>query len=103
MKFEGVLREFSNLIGAQIIEAQESNTEMRINFDKLFENEKFISAVEEDDIAFFKFLFTSKGLNLRNNIAHSFYTPKDYSVSLMWLLICAFLKLGDYEFKDKID
>ncbi|KAF2342275.1 DUF4209 domain-containing protein [Flavobacterium tistrianum] len=103
MKFEGVLREFSNLIGAQIIEAQDLNTEMRINFDKLLDNEKFMDAVEEDDIAFFKFLFTSKGLNLRNNIAHSFYTPKDYSASLMWLLICAFLKLGDYEFKDKME
>jgi hypothetical protein len=26
---------------------------MRINFDKLLENEKFSDAVEEDDIAFF--------------------------------------------------
>jgi hypothetical protein len=98
LKFEGVLRDFSNRIGAQIIEADKSKTEMRINFDNLFDNEKFAKTIPEDDIAFFKFLFTSKGINLRNNVAHSFYSPKDYSVSMMWMLICAFLKLGNYTF-----
>lgn len=99
LKFEGVLRDFSNKIGAQIIEADTSKTEMRINFDNLFDNEKFTKIIPEDDVAFFKFLFTSKGINLRNNVAHSFYAPKDYSVSMIWMLICAFLKLGNFEFK----
>jgi hypothetical protein len=100
LKFEGVLRDFSNKIGAQIIEADKSRTSMRINFDTLFDNEKFIKIIPEDDIAFFKFLFTSKGMNLRNNVAHSFYAPKDYSVSIIWLLICAFLKLGNFKFME---
>ena len=99
LKFEGVLRDFSNRIGAQIIEANELNTEMRIDFEKLFENEKFKELVPEYDVAFFKYLFTRKGLNIRNNVAHSFYTPNDYSVSIIWLLICAYLKLGNFEFK----
>lgn len=98
LKFEGVLRDFSNKIGAQVIEADVSKTEMRIKFDNLFDNEKFVKIVPEDDIAFLKFLFTSKGINLRNNIAHCFYAPKDYSASIVWLLICAFLKLGNYKF-----
>lgn len=99
MKFEGVLRDFSNRIGAQIIESDETKTEQRIDFDKLFDNEKFKAVIPEDDIALFKFLFTRKGVNLRNNIAHSFFAPKDYSASLVWLLICAFLKLGNYQFR----
>jgi hypothetical protein len=99
LKFEGVLRDFSNKIGAQIIESDTSKTEQRIDFDKMFDNEKFKSVIPEDDVAFFKFLFTRKGLNLRNNIAHSFYTPKDYSASMIWMLICAFLKLGKFKFK----
>ncbi len=101
LKFEGVLRDFSNRIGAQTIEVDEIKTEQRIDFDKLFNNEKFISIIPEDDLAFFKFLFTRKGINLRNNIAHNFYTPKDYSVTMLWMLICAFLKLGNYEFDKK--
>lgn len=99
LKFEGVLRDFSNKIGAQTIESEGSKTEERIDFEKLFNNEKFQRLVPEDDVAFFKFLFTRKGLNLRNNIAHCFYSPDDYSPSLFWLLICAFLKLGNFEFK----
>lgn len=101
LKFEGVLRDFSNKIGAQIIEEDTSKTEMRINFDNLFYNEKFTKIIPEDDVTFFKFLFTSKGINLRNNVAHSFYAPKDYSVSMIWMLICAFLKLGKFNFKIK--
>ena len=102
MKFEGVLRDFSNKVGAQIIESDETKTEQRIDFDKLFDNEKFKAVIPEDDIALFKFIFTRRGINLRNNIAHSFYAPKDYSASLVWLLICAFLKLGNYEFNSNM-
>ena len=99
LKFEGVLRDFSNKIGAQIIEVDDSKTEMRFDFDKLFDNEKFKTVIPKDDLAFFKFLFTRRGLNIRNNVAHSFYSPKDYSVSMIWILICAFLKLGNYSFE----
>jgi len=57
-----------------------------------------MSVIPEVDINLFKFLFTSTGINLRNNVAHCFYNPKNYAPSLMWLLICAFLKLGNYSF-----
>lgn len=98
LKFEGALRAFSRKIGAQTIEIKENGTQERISFDKLLENDKLTSLIPPDDIALFKFLFNSDKLNLRNNIAHCFYKPKDYSASIMWLLICAFLKLGNYKF-----
>jgi hypothetical protein len=50
-------------------------------------------------MAFFKFLFTSAGLNLRNNIAHCFYKSYQYNSGIMFLLITALLKLGNYEIK----
>ncbi|TLX72839.1 DUF4209 domain-containing protein [Labilibacter sediminis] len=99
LKFEGVLRAFSRLIGAQTIDIKDDGTQERISFEKLLENEKFKAVIPETDITFFKFLFTSDGINLRNNIAHCFYKVKNYSASLMWLLICAFLKLGNYRFE----
>jgi hypothetical protein len=99
LKFEGILREFSRFNGAQTIDIKENGTQERISFEKLLENEKLKKLVPEDDIALFKFLFTSKGMNLRNNIAHCFFKPKDYSPAIMWLLICAFLKLGNYNLK----
>lgn len=100
LKFEGLLREFSRMIGAQTIEIKENGTEERVGFDKLLDNQKLTDLISEDDIAYFKFLFTSKGLNIRNNIAHCFYTTKNYSPSIMLLLIVALLRLGNYRAQD---
>ncbi len=101
IKFEGLLREFSRNIGAQTIEIRENGTEERISFEKLLENEKIKELIPKDDIALFKFLFTSAGMNLRNNIAHCFYQTKNYSPATMFFLIAALLKLGNYKFKPK--
>ncbi len=97
IKFEGLLREFSRHIGAQIIEYKEDGTEARISFEKLLENEKLKQIIPENDQALLKFLFTSQGLNLRNNVAHCFYQTKSYSPGVMFLLISALLRLGNYE------
>lgn len=97
IKFEGLLREFSRMIGAQTIEIKDNSTEERISFDKLLDNEKLQSIIPPDDIAYFKFLFTSDGINLRNNVAHSFFTTKNYTNGTMLLLIVALLRLGNYK------
>lgn len=101
IKFEGLIREFSRNIGAQTIEIKENGTEERISFEKLLENEKFKEIISQDDIALLKFLFTSEGMNLRNNVAHCFYKTRSYSPGVMFLLIAALLKLGNYKFKIK--
>ena len=101
LKFEGLLRELSRMIGAQTIEIKENGTEERIGFDKLLDNEKLKALIPEDDIAFFKFLFTSSGMNLRNNVAHCFFTTKDYTSAVMLLLIVALLRLGNYKLETK--
>jgi hypothetical protein len=97
LKFEGLLREFSRMIGAQTIEIKESGTEERISFDRLLDNVKLKSLIPDDDIAFFKFLFTSEGMNLRNNIAHCFFKTKNYNLGVILLLIVALLRLGSYK------
>lgn len=101
LKFEGLLREFSRMIGAQTIEIKENGTEERINFEKLLDNEKLKALIPEDDIAYFKFLFTSQGMNLRNNIAHSFYNTSNYTSAVMLLLIVALFRLGNYKIEPK--
>jgi len=102
LKFEGIIRDFSKKLGAQTIEKKEHNTSERISFDKLLENEKLLQIIPKDDIAFFKYLFTENGLNLRNNIAHCFYKETQYSAGLMFLLITALLRLGNYSFENSI-
>ena len=99
LKFEGVLRDFLFRIGGQTIESDENGTGERISFERLLNNDVFKLFVADDECAFFKHLFTRDGINLRNNIAHCFYKPNDYSPKLVWLLICAFLKLGSNKFQ----
>jgi len=94
LKFEGLLREFSRKIGAQTIEIKENAASERIALEKLLDNQKIINLIPADDIALFKYLFTNQGANLRNNVAHSFFLPTDYTPQWMWLLITATLKLG---------
>jgi hypothetical protein len=101
LKFEGLLRELSRMIGAQTIEIKDNGTEERIGFDKLLDNEKIKALIPEDDIAYFKFLFTSIGMNLRNNTAHCFFTTKNYTSAIMLLLIVALLRLGNYKLETK--
>ena len=96
LKFEGLLREFSRMIGAQTIETKENGTQERISFDKLLDNDKLKNSLPDEDITYFKFLFTSSGMNLRNNVAHSFFRTKNYSSGTMLLLIVALLRLGNY-------
>jgi len=101
LKFEGLLRELSRMIGVQTIEIKENGTEERIGFDKLLDNEKLKALIPEDDIAFLKFLFTSSGINLRNNVAHCFFTTKNYTSAVMLLLIVALLRLGNFKLETK--
>jgi hypothetical protein len=101
IKFEGLLREYSRIIGAQTIELKENRTEERISFEKLFNNPIFIDCVPKNDLAFFKYLFTSEGINLRNNIAHCFYNTNNYSSDIILLVITAVLKLGSYKYHAK--
>lgn len=83
LKFEGLLREFSRLVGAQTIEVKDDEAEARISFDKLLDNEKVKALIPVDDLAFFKYLFTSEGINLRNNVAHGFFKTENYNSATM--------------------
>ncbi|MDN4029816.1 DUF4209 domain-containing protein [Chryseobacterium gambrini] len=103
LKFEGLLREFSRAIAAQTIEFKADGTEERISFDRLLDNKKITDLIPANDIAFFKYLFTSEGMNLRNNIAHCFYKTENYSSSTMLLLIVALLRLGNYRLEQTHD
>lgn len=97
LKFEGILRELCRAIGAQTTEFKSDGTEERISFDKLLNGEKIQALVPANDIAFLKFLFTDVGMNLRNNVAHCFYPTRKYSAGIVFLLIVALLRLGNYE------
>jgi hypothetical protein len=100
LKFEGLLRSLSRMIGAQAIEPKLNYVEEKINFEALLSNPKMTDIIPAKDIAFFRYLFTKDGFDIRNNIAHCFYKPKHYGPSIMFLLITAIIRLGNYTIKN---
>lgn len=102
LKFEGILRDFAKVIGAPSqVHSKGWNREAYI--EDLLEDEKIKSFFNEDDVLLFKYLFTSQGQNIRNNVAHSFYKFHHYKPELMILIIMAVLRISKYQVRvDKL-
>ena len=100
LKFEGVLRDFAALIGVTTTITGKGNVLREKYIEELLVDKEIKKYFNEDDLLFFNYLFVSKdGMNLRNNIAHSFFKPNNYSFQIMHLLICAFMRIGKYKIK----
>jgi len=97
LKFEGVLRDFCGLIGVSTTITGKGNVLREKYIEDMLADKEVKKYFDEEDLLFFNYLFISKeGMNLRNNIAHSYYRPHNYSLHKMHLLICAFLRIGKY-------
>lgn len=102
LKFEGALRDFTSLCGSMTVTSKkEGIREMYI--EELMQEPSFRHFFDEDDQILFEYVFTNKGLNLRNQIAHCFFKFHDYSVAYIYLLIMCFLRLGKYRVKNGDD
>lgn len=98
LKFEGLLRNFAAQLSVPT--ATTSPKGMReIYLHEILEHEVIQKHFNEGDLYFFKYLFTDKGLNLRNKVAHCFQRDDDYTESKIILLILALLRVGKYNFK----
>jgi len=98
LKFEGALRDFATFIGVSPTQLGKKDVLREKYIEELLIEKKMKDYFSETDLFFFKFLFVAKnGMNLRNNIAHAFFKPKNYSMHHMHLLIFAFMRLGKYK------
>lgn len=98
LKFEGALRDFARIAGVNIRKTQRGVMHL-VHIEDILTDPKIKGYFDEDDLLFFKFLFTRNGANLRNNVAHGFFRFEDYSEAWMILLLFAFLRLGRYRLK----
>ena len=99
LKMEGIFRNFCERAGIPTSSAQEKGMQ-EIYINNVFDNEVIKNYFNEDDRLFFNYLFSNEGgLNIRNNIAHCFYSPNEYHLDKMLLLIAVLLRLGKYDVK----
>jgi hypothetical protein len=98
LKFEGVLRDFAKLINVSTTVTGKGDILREKYIEEMLAEKEIQKYFNENDLLFFNFLFVAKeGMNLRNNIAHSFYRFNNYNFQIMHLLICAFLRIGKYK------
>lgn len=95
VKFEGALRDFIRLCGGNTTTSKKGELTEQV-LEELLENQTTKKYFNRKDIELFKFAFTQKGKNLRNNVAHSFMQFSDYSWEAAMLVFLCILRLGKY-------
>lgn len=99
LKFEGALRDFIRLSGGNTTTQKKGDLQEQL-LEELLENPVTKKYFTEKDIELFKYAFTKKGRNIRNNVAHSFMEFSDYNLQTASLVFFCLLRLGKYTFDD---
>jgi len=100
VKFEGALRDFIRLSGGNTSTSKKGDIKEQL-LEELLDNPTTKKHFTIKDIELFKYTFTLKGKNLRNNIAHSFLQYSDYNLQAVTLVFFCILRLGKYTFDVK--
>lgn len=97
LKMEGMLRNFAEQMNiSTTVPGKEGTQEAYIH--NVLENPAVIEHFDEDDLQYFKYLFANEGgMNLRNNVAHSYYHFYDYNLDKMHLLLGALIKIAKFQ------
>lgn len=93
IRFEGFLRRIVCELNGQTKKIDRNNNTPEILLDGLLRDQCLLQIFTEGDIDFFEFVLTSKYLNIRNNVAHSFYIPQDYGITYATLVFLCVLRL----------
>lgn len=101
LKIEGLFRNFSERLNISTSKGKKKGMQEALAHD-IINNELIKQYFDENDILLFDYVFSNEGgLNLRNNIAHCFYSEKEYHPDKMLLLIAVLLRLGKYNVSNK--
>ena len=106
-KIEGLLRDMFRYGGGVTFyrtEDKEGRSLIREkDINALLYDDTIKNLFNKNDLLLFRFLLIEKaGYNLRNKVAHSLMTFKDYNIEYMNLLILVILKIGKYDFETRL-
>lgn len=101
IRFEGIIRDIVADYGGKIIKVGKDNSTSMALLESLLKEPCLCEAFRIEDIEFFEYVFTNNGLNIRNNVAHSFYIPQDYGIFHATLVFLCILRLTLFSPKEK--
>lgn len=99
LQFEGILRDIIRLYNGETSRIVGSKKEdvAEMLLDDLLRTEACKELYSDEDRDLFTYAFTSKGLNIRNYVAHGFYLPSDYTAFKAILVLLCILRLVRYD------
>lgn len=103
IKFEGIFREILESNGANLTILENGDTkvvtlENMIRLSSQSIKDAFYLSFDDDDLNLFQYVFSSKAhcLNIRNNVAHAFYLPQEYTEKNAILVLLSILRLAKF-------
>lgn len=96
IRFEGILRNIVAYQGGQTTNIGRGGNTTEALLDKLLREPCLLQVFAKEDIEFFEYVLTTKGLNIRNNVAHAFYIPQDYGITYATLVFLCVLRLAKF-------
>lgn len=103
IKIEGILRHFIALTDTPVTShKKEDKTQLKM-IEELLREESLEKYFSPNEIAFFKFIFSKDGYDIRNLIAHTILIPQHYTSDMMNYVILVLLKLGQYNLTEKTE
>lgn len=103
VRFEGVLRDMVGDYGGCVTKVGRDNSTSQVLLEGLLKEARERGVFREEDVDFFEYVFTNKGHNIRNDVAHAFYIPQDYGIVQATLVFLCVLRLTTFRAKDKTD
>lgn len=100
LKFEGAIRDYIRLLGGTTTTEKRGELKEQL-LEELLMNKVILESFTTEDISLFKYVFTNKGWNLRNNVAHCFYPYSSYTFEKATLILLCILRLGKYKLVQK--
>lgn len=100
IRFEGILRDMVGDYGS-ITKVGKNNSTSQVLLEGLLKEARTQGVFTDEDVDFFEYVFTSKGHNIRNDVAHAFYIPQDYGIVQATLVFLCVLRLTTFRAKEK--
>ena len=99
IQFEGILRDFIRVFSGENTKVKEGKKTVvaEMLLDDLIRTESFAKLFSEEDRDLFLYTFTNEGYNIRNDVAHGFYLPCDYTAFKATLVFLCVLRLARFD------
>ncbi len=82
--------------GGHVTKVGRDYSTSQVLLDALLKEASETEVFSVEDIEFFEYVFTPKGRNIRNYVAHAFYIPQDYGIIEATLVFLCVLRLATF-------